>query len=256
MRRRLFIGLGGLAALGAVAYVQRNALLRHVLTSRKNERAATFAAAAGEDLCVLLPEQTEGPYYFQSPVRSSIGEDRPGLPLSLLIEVVRAGDCSPVEGAMVEIWHCDATGAYSGYGDELTRKPFDSAIEIISGGGPDKPLPRKNDAAFLRGGQIADTQGRVRFETIFPGWYAPRATHIHLKVSSGGQSYLTTQLYFPDELCNDIHEGHAAYAAHGLSPYTLKNDFVLRDLSKGTGVILQTQRTPDAINSTLRVAIS
>ena len=35
---------------------------------------------------------------------------------------------------------------------------------------------------FLRGYQVTDANGRVRFTTIYPGAYPGRAVHIHFKV--------------------------------------------------------------------------
>lgn len=257
MQRRSLLKLGGgIVSLGALAYWQRNPLLRFVLTSRTNETVPTLATAAGGDVCVLLPVQTAGPYYFRSEIRSAIREDRPGLPLALAIEVVKMPNCDPVEGALVEIWHCDAAGGYSGYGSVIARAPFDTAVAVAAAGGADAHIPPTNDTTFLRGGQITGNQGRVAFETIFPGWYDPRVTHIHLKVSREGQSYLTTQLYFPDELTGEIYKAHPDYAPHGLCPYNLTNDLVLGELSGGTGVILQAVRQPDRIDATLRVGIA
>jgi protocatechuate 3,4-dioxygenase beta subunit len=62
-----------------------------------------------------MPELTEGPYYLDLDlVRSDITEGLPGLPLDLRVNVVDAGSCEPIEGAAVDVWHCDAEGAYSG----------------------------------------------------------------------------------------------------------------------------------------------
>ncbi|HEY8745962.1 MAG TPA: dioxygenase, partial [Chloroflexota bacterium] len=73
--------------------------------------AATSAAA-----CVLSPEETEGPYYVDGAVtRSDITEGKPGLPLQLKFTVLNAASCAPLSGATLDIWHCDASGVYSGY---------------------------------------------------------------------------------------------------------------------------------------------
>lgn len=257
MKRRFFLRLaGGVAAIGAIAYWQRNNLARRLLSGRTNIITSAMAAKAGEDVCVLMPDQTKGPYYFQSAERSAIAEDRPGMPLDLTIEVVRMPDCAPLEGAMVEIWHCDAGGGYSGYGDALARAPFDAMLDIVSNGGPDATLPKTEDTTFLRGGQVSDRSGRVSFSSIFPGWYEPRAPHIHLKVSQGGQSFVITQLYFPDEVSADLYKHHPDYAPHGACPYNLNNDFILGDLADGTGVVLDVERAPDRFVASIRVGIA
>lgn len=258
MKRRFFLKLGGgLAALGALAYWKRNALARWAFTSASNDVTPVLAAQAGDDVCVLMPEQIEGPYYLQSELRADITEDRKGLPLDLTIEVVRMPDCTPLEGATVEIWHCDAEGGYSGYGTELSRSPFDASLKILTGGdGEDSHLEAINEDTFLRGGLVSDAQGRAVFNTIFPGWYEPRVAHIHLKVSKDGQSFLTTQLYFPDELAADIYGNHPDYVDYGLCPYNMTNDIVIGDLADGTGVILRTERATEKMSASVRVGIA
>src|SRR5215208_2825045 len=73
--------------------------------------------------CVVRPEQTEGPYYVDVGLdRSDIREDREGVPLDLTFNVYRVdeGDisaCGPLAGALIDIWHCDAQGQYSGVED-------------------------------------------------------------------------------------------------------------------------------------------
>ena len=97
--------------------------------------AAETTAGAAPD-CVLMPELTEGPFYLDLDLlRSDIAEDRPGLPLDLSVRVVEADTCEPIEGAAVDLWHCDAEGAYSG------------------GQGAE-------DATFCRGVQLTDSEAR------------------------------------------------------------------------------------------------
>src|SRR6266511_2569856 len=73
--------------------------------------------ASGSVQCVLTPEQTEGPYYIPNErVRRTVTEGKPGVPLTLRAVVVDASTCKPIKGASVDIWHCDASGAYSGFG--------------------------------------------------------------------------------------------------------------------------------------------
>ena len=105
------------------------------------------AAAAS---CVLQREVTEGPYYLDLDlVRRNIKGGRKGTPLTLKFQVVDATTCKPIRNAAVEIWHADAGGEYSG----------------VEG----------NRGTWLRGIQRTGASGRVRFETIFPGWYRGRS---------------------------------------------------------------------------------
>ena len=140
--------------------------------------------------CVLAPEQTEGPYYIDNGlVRSDIRDGVDGVPLDLRLQVVAADECRPIEGATVEVWHCDARGTYSG----------------VDG----------DSANFCRGGQRTAADGWARFETIYPGWYQGRTTHIHVKVHVGGNEVHTGQLYFPDETSAAVHGGREPYRDRG-----------------------------------------
>ena len=140
---------------------------------------ATDAAAAPD--CVLMPELTEGPYYLDLDlVRRDITEGRPGLPLDLRVDVVDADACEPIEGAAVDIWHCDAGGVYSG-------------VEGAEG------------EAFCRGVQLTDAEGAAAFRTVFPGWYSSRAVHIHVKVSADGGQVHTGQLFFDPEATSTVY---------------------------------------------------
>lgn len=147
----------------------------------------------GAEACVLLPEAAEGPFYFDPVLhRRDITEGKPGLPLLVRLQIVDTG-CVPFEDARVDIWHCDASGAYSGYAGQ----------------------PGNLDArgeTFLRGTQFADSAGIVEFETIYPGWYPGRTTHIHFKVFLDEMSVLTGQLYFPEFLNNNIYASFADYS--------------------------------------------
>jgi protocatechuate 3,4-dioxygenase beta subunit len=196
---------------------------------------------ASSAACLLSPENVEGPFYVDDArVRSDLREDRRGVPLVLDAAVVDARTCAPLAGAAVDIWHCDAAGAYSGFVEDGMRPPLPGG----PGGGrppggpggrrppgprrfdPDHPPPRPHptDAArFLRGVQLTDAAGRVRFTTLYPGWYAGRAVHIHVRVRVGGaargETYdgghvaHTGQLFFPEAVSDAVFT-RAPYAAH------------------------------------------
>lgn len=133
------------------------------------EAAGTTAATPD---CVLMPELTEGPYYLDLDlVRSDIAEGRAGLPFDLQVAVVDADACQPIEGAAVDVWHCDAEGAYSG-------------------------VQGAESETFCRGVQMTNADGIAEFHTVFPGWYTGRAVHIHLKVQVDGDQTHTGQLFF------------------------------------------------------------
>ncbi len=245
---------GVLAVPAAYGWWQRNELTRLALTTRENEAVELSAAAVRDpETCVLTPEQVEGPFFFKAPVRRDIREDRKGLPLSLQLDVVRADGCTPVPKALVEIWHCDAEGRYSGYPENLSRRPLDTMLFIGRSG---EHVDAVNAKTYLRGAQVTDAQGHVAFDTIFPGWYEPRVTHIHVKVFLEDVSYLTTQLYFRDEFVNEIYGRHGAYVPHGRAPYRHTNDVVLSAHPDGNGLLLAPEEDQRGLTATGRLALA
>jgi protocatechuate 3,4-dioxygenase beta subunit len=112
--------------------------------------------------------------------------------------------CAPLAGAAVDVWHCDSAGAYSDTND---------------------PEFNTRGKKFLRGYQVTDANGGVRFTTIYPGWYAGRAVHIHFKVrgkNAAARGYaFTSQFYFDDALTDRVH-ARGPYARKG--PRTRNED--------------------------------
>ena len=254
MNRRTWLGVGA-AALGAVGLTwwQRNPIARWALTRRTNQGVALSALKADEQTCVVTPEQVEGPFFFHAPQRSDIREDRTGVPLDLQLRVIQAGNCAPIAGALVELWHCDAAGRYSGYPEDLSRRPFETMLYLS---GQDVSVPPENEKLFLRGAQTTDAQGTVAFTTIFPGWYEPRVAHIHAKVFIDGRSYTTTQLYFPDKQAHAIYSRHPDYAPHGLCPYNHDNDVVLGSNPEAQGLLLHTSNQSDGLAAQCQLAVA
>ncbi|MEC4812201.1 MAG: intradiol ring-cleavage dioxygenase [Scytonema sp. PMC 1069.18] len=183
-------------------------------------RVSSIADSATLPACIVRPEQTEGPYFVDEKLnRSDIRTDpadgsiKDGVPLKLTLRVsgIDSTSCTPVAGAMVDIWHCDALGVYS----DVTDRSFNTVGK-----------------KFLRGYQVTDANGTVHFTTIYPGWYQGRTVHIHFKVrtnETSGQSYeFTSQLYFDDALTDKVHS-QVPYATKGQR--TLKNaeDSIFKD---------------------------
>lgn len=165
-----------------------------------------IAAANGTAVpnCVVRPEVTEGPYYMDVDlVRSDIREDKEGTPLQLTFNVsqVTDGSCTAYEGVTVEIWHCDAAGVYSG-----VRDPgFDTSGQT-----------------WLRGAQVTDANGMATITTIYPGWYSGRAVHIHFKVFPTETQVFTSQLFFPDDLSQQVFT-QEPYTVKATTPDTLNS---------------------------------
>lgn len=255
MKRRGILTAGvAVLATGAVAWWQRNDIVRAFTTRPKDKMPQlTDAIVPAADVCPLTPEQVEGPFFISAPTRRDIREDRTGVNLELALQIVANDGCTPVQGAVVEVWHCDAAGRYSGYREDLTRHPFDTMLSI---GSPDAHVAPANGKRYLRGAQTSDARGMVAFQTIVPGWYEPRATHIHVKVFQGEQSYLTTQLYFPEELVQQIYSSHPDYAPHGSCPYNHRNDIVLAETQTGAGLLLRPQQTASGLTAACRFALA
>jgi protocatechuate 3,4-dioxygenase beta subunit len=146
--------------------------------------------------CVVTPSETEGPYFVDEHLnRSDIisdpstGAKRTGVPLTLTFQVARVGSggCTALSGAQVDVWHCDARGVYS-----------DVSAQSSVG------------QKFLRGYQLTDAGGVATFATIYPGWYAGRAVHIHFKVrtyTGATKSFeVSSQLFFDDAVTDEIYK--------------------------------------------------
>jgi len=175
-REVLRIGTAGILTLARFGCVSRRA----------------FAQGAIVD----TPALTEGPYFVDERLnRSDIridptdGSVQPGLTLLLRIVVggIENGTFVPVSGAYVDVWHCNADGLYSDVQANNT-------------------VGRK----FLRGYQVTNERGEVRFHTIYPGWYRGRTVHIHVKVRlfTGSQrTYeFTSQFFFDDDLTDEVYQ--------------------------------------------------
>ena len=205
---------GGLAAAAIGTFGRTSA----IAIAQESETMAT----PDNVICVLTPEQTEGPYYVDDAlIREDITDGQPGLPLRLAIAVVDTDACQPQPNVAVDIWHCDAQGYYS---DVAGANP---------GGNAD---PAGAEAAansmYFRGTQLTGADGVVRFTTIYPGWYQGRTVHIHMKVIAGGaesDSYdggtdiHTGQLYFDDATSDEVYATQPAYAGRANEQRT-RND--------------------------------
>ena len=192
-RRRLLAALGTLG-VAPLAWTTLGPRLAHAVST-------PLANASG--VCSLSPSMTEGPYFVDERLNRSdltAGATHAGvtqgLPLQLQVNVVsaRATGCLPLAGVQIDVWHADAEGTYSEFGAGAGQK-------------------------FLRGYQVTNAAGQVRFKTIYPGWYAGRAIHIHVKArlfnASGNQTFeFNTQLFF-DEAVNDVVNARAPYNTRG-----------------------------------------
>lgn len=151
--------------------------------------------------CELVCATTAGPCTAPTTERRDVSDGMTGLPVRLALKIVTAETCAPVAGAVVEIWHTQRTGVYSG---QTPSPGFCS--------GNDAEAPTKS---YFRGTQTTDDSGRVDFDTCFPGWYPGRCIHIHVSVTLQDQSYVVTQLFFDDALNEQIFASHPEYVQFG-----------------------------------------
>lgn len=152
--------------------------------------------------CALVPETTIGPYFVAGEfIRTDVTEGTGGVAVHLDIQFVDIATCGAVPNMLVDIWHCNATGVYSG-------------VSSQGQGGL--------NSTFLRGVQPTDSDGVSEFDTIFPGHYTGRATHIHIlssenatilsnKTYTGGKANHIGQIFFDQTLID---------AVELLAPYT------------------------------------
>lgn len=155
---------------------------------------------ADEVACRPLPEQTEGPYHRAvHPQRTDITEGRPGVPLQLALRLLDADGRTPLVGAVVDVWQADAGGRYSGF---LPMPVTSDDAPLQAENVPDDLVAPQE--TFLRGSQRTDDDGVCMFETIWPGWYSGRTVHIHASARLADRRSATTQLYFPDELNDEV----------------------------------------------------
>ncbi|KAI1502217.1 aromatic compound dioxygenase [Biscogniauxia marginata] len=218
-----------------------------------NTDAATLFS--GNNSCILTPEVTQGPYYVGGEyVRRNLIEDQEGLDTILDYQVIDVNTCEPVTDVYLEMWHCNSTGVYSG---------------VVSSGNGDSSDESNIDNTFLRGIQKTDSDGVAQFESLFPGHYTSRATHIHIMV------HTNATLLQNSTLGNEVYSSHVGQAffdqdlitaVEALSPYntntqvltTNAEDSILSEETATDGVdpFFQYTLLGDSINDGLFAWIS
>jgi protocatechuate 3,4-dioxygenase beta subunit len=165
--------------------------------------------------CTLIPSETEGPFpldlttnafYF----RKAVSETKTGVPLTVKLRIIGAGNCLPMKNVRVNIWHCDKDGIYSGYAGGMNQ------------GGT-------ADSTFCRGYQFTDNDGVATLTTIFPGWYSGRVCHIHFKVTVSTSYAAVSQLTFPVAEKNALYAANSALYTKGADPQSIATDNIFSD---------------------------
>ena len=174
-------------------------------TSNAAATVTPTAIPTATAVCVVRPEMTVGPYFVDEKLnRSDIRSDPSNntvksgaeLQLTLRVYTVSNNSCTPLVGAFVDIWHCDAAGLYSDVSQEGT-----------------------SGQKFLRGYQITDANGVATFITLYPGWYTGRAVHIHFKIrdaltTNPTNYHFISQFFFNEDMTTLVH-AQSPYASKG-----------------------------------------
>jgi protocatechuate 3,4-dioxygenase beta subunit len=217
MERKSFIK-SGIAALG-IAFIAplANSCKKDATDTTTTTTSTSTSTSSGS--CTATGSETAGPYPTITPssyVRSNIVDGQTGVALTIKITICNTNNsCAALAGALVDIWHCTALGYYSEYTD-------------TPGGG--YASVNYTSSHFLRGRQTTDSTGLVTFTSIFPGWYSPRAPHIHAHIyNSAGTSLLITQIAFPTAICNTVYTTVSPYSDRGVQDTANTADMVFSD---------------------------
>ena len=191
------------------------------------DKATTTSSTTGG-----IPKETAGPFpgdgsngpnvlaesgVVRSDITTSFGDasgTATGVPTTVeltLLDVAKGG--TPLAGAAVYLWHCDAAGRYSLYDQEISGENY------------------------LRGVQQSDADGKLTFKTIFPAAYSGRWPHIHFEVyesldaaTNGGAKLRTSQLAIPQAICETVYatDGYEQSVAN-LAQVSLDSDGIFSD---------------------------
>jgi len=247
-RRVLKLGLLGVSAF----------LASCVAPSATSTSTSSGAVGASDSCVSAIPTETAGPYpadgsnasnqdlnaltlsgIVRNDMRTSLGTGNvaEGLLFNLEMKLVNINaGCAPLAGYAVYAWHCNRDGDYSMYSTAVV------------------------DEDYLRAVQAADSEGVVKFTSIFPGCYSGRWPHIHFEVypsletaNTARNAVLTSQIALTQEACQ------AAYATAGyeaslrnLSQISLSTDNIFRD---GADLQLATMTGDSAGGYTAKITV-
>jgi protocatechuate 3,4-dioxygenase beta subunit len=187
---------------------------------------STTGTSAGE-----IPDETAGPYpgdgsngpdalersgVVRSDIRASFdgaSGTASGVPMTLELTISDMANSRPFAGTAVYVWHCDSQGRYSMYSQGIT------------------------DQNYLRGVQVADDAGKVRFTSIFPACYDGRWPHIHFEVypdqsaiTDSTKAIATSQVALPEDVCRVVYaQSGYEQSVSNLSRVSLATDNVFGD---------------------------
>ncbi|MER5436214.1 intradiol ring-cleavage dioxygenase [Streptomyces sp. NPDC002588] len=252
-RRRVLIGGSAVAAAGglAIAGLASADTGGSESDSTETDVEASASSTATSGVCTLNAEVTEGPYSLDGAlVREDVREDKEGFEVQYTFTVVdQANDCAPLADALVEIWHCDALGEYSGF---------------VGGNGHTED----DNGTFLRGGQMTDSNGQCSITSIWPGHYVSRAVHVHMRVHTdvtltddsytGGETIHTGQLFFDPDINEEV-QATSPYSTNTTAETALADDSIYDDGGASSGLLTLTalgSSVSDGYKATLTVGVN
>ena len=219
-------GVLGFLGLGAGAVVLAACAADDSDSSTSGSTGATTTTSTGE-----IPDETAGPYpadgsngvdvlelsgIVRSDIRSSIdgGLTAEGVPMTFTLTILdMPNNNAPYAGVAVYVWHCDAAGGYSMYSEGIENE------------------------TYLRGVQVADSDGKVTFTSIIPACYTGRWPHIHFEVypdvdsiTDATNAIATSQAAMPEEVSTAVFvlDGYEG-STENMAQVTLANDNVFGD---------------------------
>ena len=251
-RRRalgLLTGSVTMAALGACGSSPTDATSETVAASGSNGSSAATSEKTAE-----IPGETAGPYpgdgsngpnvltesgIVRRDITTSFGEASgvaAGIPTAVemtLLDVAAGG--TPLAGAAVYLWHCNIDGHYSMYDQDIA------------------------DENYLRGVQQSDSDGKVRFTSIFPAAYAGRWPHLHFEVyqsleaaTSAGSKLRTSQIALPKAACDLVYATRGyKQSVQNLAQTSLDTDNVFSD-----GYASQLATTSGTVDSRIDIKLN
>lgn len=218
------LGAGGLISCGSGSSTRSSssaaAASSSLAASISSVTSSSVNSSSQSGTCVLIPTETIGPFPLStlldssSVLRENIYEDKTGVPLTVKLKLVNVNNsCAPASG-YVYIWHCDKDGLYSGYSTGNN--------------------PGQAGKTYCRGVQFTDTNGVASFNTIYPGWYAGRITHIHFQIfltnyASSAQSTAISQMAFPADVTTAVYNSSLYTKGQNTSVTSFAADNVFSD---------------------------
>jgi protocatechuate 3,4-dioxygenase beta subunit len=217
------------------------------LLGSSSSSSSSYPAGKPRYPCVVRPASTQGPFFVdeklnRTDIRSdpSDGTVKQGALLALTLNVssIAKGACAPLEGAIVDLWQCDADGVYSDAVDQ--NQGLDTTGK-----------------KFLRGYQVTDQDGIAKFTTIYPGWYPSRTPHIHYKIRSPESAKspyeFIGQMYFHERTSDGVY-ANPPYAARGKRSVSNLTDRIYNS-DGGRQSMLVVTPVKDAYTGTFDVAL-